>query len=91
MRKETVEIYSDASNMAVMRHPGRQFPGVLIQGDTLHSLLVNLEQLNAAVPANSDEAIGLAELIEQVTAYVDHYRKVLTEHGIELPWPEKRA
>lgn len=38
MRTETVEIYSDASNAAVIRHPGRQFPGMLIQEDTLHSL-----------------------------------------------------
>ena len=32
MHTELVEIYSDESNMAVMRHPGRRFPGVLIQG-----------------------------------------------------------
>jgi hypothetical protein len=39
MHIEPVEIYSDASNAAVMRHPGRRFPGVLLQGDTL-SILV---------------------------------------------------
>ena len=38
MHVESVEIYSDATNAAVMRHPGRRFPGMLIQGDTLHSL-----------------------------------------------------
>jgi hypothetical protein len=39
MKKEEVEIFSDASNMAVMRHPGRNYPGSLIQGDSLYSLL----------------------------------------------------
>ncbi len=38
MRIENVEIYSDQSNMPVVRHPGRKFPGLLVQGDTLHAL-----------------------------------------------------
>lgn len=38
MRSEDVEIFSDMTNAAVMRHPGRKFPGVLIQGDTLYTL-----------------------------------------------------
>lgn len=36
MRVEPVEIYSDATNAAVMRHPGRHVPGFLIQGDSLY-------------------------------------------------------
>jgi len=36
MRTEVVEIYSDQANAAVIRHPSRKFPGVLVQGDTLH-------------------------------------------------------
>ena len=32
MRKAEVEIYSDQSNYAVMRHPGRNFPGALNSG-----------------------------------------------------------
>jgi Family of unknown function (DUF6959) len=31
MHVEPVEIYSDQTNAAIMRHPGRRFPGVLIQ------------------------------------------------------------
>jgi hypothetical protein len=48
MHSESVEIYSDATNAAVMRHPGRNFPGVLIQGDTLHSLCVSADKACAA-------------------------------------------
>ena len=36
--KESVEIYTDATNCAVMRHSARRFPGVLVQRDTLHSM-----------------------------------------------------
>jgi len=35
MRTELIEIYSDKSNAAVLRHPGRKFSGLLVQGDTL--------------------------------------------------------
>jgi hypothetical protein len=38
MHVEPVEIYSDTTNAAVMRHPGRHFPGLLIQGDSLYGL-----------------------------------------------------
>ncbi|WP_429002107.1 DUF6959 family protein [Xanthomonas campestris] len=38
MHIESVEIYSDRPNMAVLRHPGRKSPGVLLQGDRLHAL-----------------------------------------------------
>jgi len=38
MRVEPVEIYSDEPNHAVLRHPGRRFPGALIQGDSLYVL-----------------------------------------------------
>ena len=36
MRKATVEIFSDATNATVIRHPERRSPGVLVQGDTLY-------------------------------------------------------
>ena len=38
VRTELVEIYSDKTNAAVLRHPGRHFPGVLVQGDDLYAL-----------------------------------------------------
>src|SRR5215467_14557846 len=38
MRVDQVEIFSDATNAAVMRHPDRRFPGLLVQGDTLSTL-----------------------------------------------------
>ena len=38
MYTATVEIFSDQTNAAVIRHPERRFPGILIQGDSLHIL-----------------------------------------------------
>jgi predicted RNase H-like HicB family nuclease len=88
MRKEAVEIYSDATNQAVLKHPGRRFPGVLIQGDTLHSLLMQLKAVRMATAFDPDTAIVFDEAIEQLTDYVEHYEEVLAEHGVELPYPK---
>ena len=40
MKKETqqIEVWSDETNMAVVRMPGRNFPGLVVQGDKLISV-----------------------------------------------------
>lgn len=36
MKRIEADILTDGGNDAVVRMPGRRFPGVLIQGDSLH-------------------------------------------------------
>ncbi|WP_407353137.1 DUF6959 family protein [Luteimonas sp. R10] len=43
VKEITVTLYGDASNNAVISMPGRRFPGVLVQGDTLKNLLDSSE------------------------------------------------
>lgn len=38
MYKEEAEIYSALSNQVVMKHPGRNYPSSLVQGDSLYIL-----------------------------------------------------
>ncbi len=88
MKKEEVEIYSDTSNIAVMRHPGRPFPGSLIQGDSLY-ILTQLskearEELKQGRGENAEEV--LEELVELLEGRLNHYEAALKEHGIELPY-----
>ena len=65
MKLSEVEIYSDATNMAVMRHPSRNFPGVLIQGDSLHRLLSELAVVLAEKGTLSEEATAELEGIHE--------------------------
>jgi hypothetical protein len=88
MRSELVEIYSDASNFAVMRHPGRRFPGMLVQGDSLHTLVTKADRLCAALEPGSEASEHARELRDNLRARLDHYKKVLGEHGIPLPFVE---
>ncbi|MEH6417077.1 DUF6959 family protein [Pseudomonas sp. CGJS7] len=90
MRIQEVEIYSDAVNAAIMRHPGRQFPGLLLQGDTLHSMYRQVDRVCAIAKTKltEDECDEIDELREWLYGYVEHYKQVLREHGIELPFYE---
>ena len=88
MKEEKVEIYSDASNIAVMRHPRRSFPGSLIQGDSLFILLqlVKEAQEELAKGESENAAEVLEELSELLEGRLKHYEEVLESHGIELPY-----
>jgi predicted RNase H-like HicB family nuclease len=87
MRKESVEIYSDASNAAVLRHPGRSYPGVLLQGDTLQTLVQSLQVVLAESPSLSEEASDeLSDVVERLEEFLAHYKSVLREHSIDLPF-----
>jgi len=90
MKKEEVEIYSDASNVAVLRHPGREFPGSLIQGDSLYNLLQNIKEAKQEIDnGDSSEASEiLNDVIENLTFRLEHYKEVLKEHGRDLPFVE---
>ena len=88
VRRETIEIYSDAANAAVIRHPARRFPGVLIQGDTLASLVKQVERIQRVERGAEEAAAALADLHERLSELLIHYKNVLVSHSMELPFPE---
>jgi DNA-binding GntR family transcriptional regulator len=88
MKTELVEIYSDASNLAVIRHPNRRFPGVLIQGDSLFILVEEAKEILQAVRSirNEDLVTVVEEHLDKLKKRLDHYEEVLAKNGIELPY-----
>jgi len=85
MRIDNVEIYSDQSNMAVIRHPDRSFPGLLVQGDTLHTLCALAAEAESPGPYALDV---LQDLHSKLLDMLTHYKSVLRQHQIELPFQE---
>jgi hypothetical protein len=83
-----VEIFSDASSHAVMRHPGRNFPGSLVQGNTLYNLVpIARDVLKRAVLTKDSELTESAtELKEDLDERLAHYEAVLVRHGLSLPY-----
>ena len=87
---EQVEIYSDTTNCAVMRHPGRRFPGALVQGDSLYILCASADRACAAIWAEDpgrafDE---MNRLRNSLWERLIHYKQILDEHEIPLPFVE---
>ena len=91
MKKEEVEIFSDSTNQAVMKHPGRNYPGVLVQGDTLYSICRDLDRVCREISnGNVDEAFDeLNEIRNSMWEKLNHYKVVLGEHDIKLPFSEQ--
>jgi hypothetical protein len=91
MRTESVEIYSDETNAAVLRHPSRKFPGVLVQGDTLYGLSQRADQLCSDLrdKLSSREFADLSQLRNSLWSLLTHYKVVLGEHDIPLPFSER--
>ncbi len=93
MREEKLEVFSEASNLAIVRPPGRKFPGVVIQGDSLSNLCSCAIEVARRLPdlGVKDEAVlGAAEeLVEGLVARMLHYQDILDQHGIALPYSKK--
>jgi hypothetical protein len=91
MERIEIEVFSQVTNAAIVRMPTRRFPGVVIQGDSLHilySLADTLVQL--AAPHNDADLSGEAEGLRDLLAgYVASYESVLKDHGLELPYSSR--
>ena len=79
MKVAEVEIYSDTTNRAVMRHPGRKLPGILMQGDNLHQLCQQADALCRELRDGPNAAFQSANQIRNALQdYLTHYRQALT-------------
>ncbi|HVA51327.1 MAG TPA: hypothetical protein VNH11_33605 [Pirellulales bacterium] len=89
MKKEaTVEILSGAINHVVLRTPGRNFPGMVIQGDSLARLYRCAADIcRLAKGCGDEELAGEADaLCTELGERLAFYEKVLESHGIEIPY-----
>jgi hypothetical protein len=88
MRIEAIEIYSDQVNAAVMRHPNRKFPGVLIQGDSLFSFYSRIEDILDQGGLPEDAREELTGIRDQLAGYLNSYKAALKAHDVPLPFHE---
>lgn len=86
---EPLEVYSRDSNFAVIKPPGRNYPGCVIQGDSLANLCRMAKNIAAfTVNSNIDDEDFLdnvQELTNSLIGRLLHYQDVLTNHGIDFP------
>lgn len=79
------DLLSEPTNFAVVHLPGRAFPGVVFQGDSLDALIADLESVASTPDAAEKEAI-LADVLDRLRNVQGHYEAVLERLGIRLPY-----
>jgi hypothetical protein len=88
MERIEAELFTDGNNNAVLRLPGRRFPGVLLQGDSRRILRSEVaEVLEACQRGDVDEARDSAGLLlADLDAPLARYEAALHEHEIPRPY-----
>ena len=88
IKKEVMAIYAHENNSCVVQHPGRTFPGVLIQGDSLFVLFDHAMTVCECLQGKGDKETFLAalELAKLLESHVQNYEEALAEKGIRLPY-----
>ena len=85
-----LEVYSQDSNHAIIRPPGRRFPGAVVQGDSLYILCEEAQYISQRLKelAITDEELLYAaqDHQEKLLDRLLHYQAVLAAHGIDLPY-----
>lgn len=84
-----LEILDRATNATVVQLLWRRFPGIVVQGDTLHSQRAFLRHAIDALRArDTEDALEeLAEIDEWMGNLLQRYEAALGAAGIELPYP----
>ncbi|HSX59092.1 MAG TPA: hypothetical protein VLF18_02725 [Tahibacter sp.] len=90
MKLVEFEIYSEASNCAVVRVPGRPFPDCVVQGDSLSSLFADSKELSLRLQelgVTDENVLSLAQALqEQLLDRLVHYQRVMAVEGLALPY-----
>ena len=83
-----LEVYSQSINRGIVKMPSQNFPGLLLQGEMLSTLLGLARATYEKSQKTSDiELINAArELRDNLQNLVSHYEATLRRHNIPLPY-----
>lgn len=90
---DAIKLLSKSTNYAVVQLPGRNFPGVVLQGDSLHSLLMQAEDIQKLATKHKDpdlsaEAANLYDLLSSISK---HFETVCDREGVSLPYQRPKT
>ena len=85
---EAAKLLLDARSYAVVQLPGRRFPGVVFQGDSLHNLHLQIASLRKAASKHNDRELRaeLDDIFDNLSEIVKSYERICEREGIELPY-----
>ncbi len=93
MPQEYAKILSHFSNSGIVQMPGRHFPGIVMQGDSLSSLHRHLVNALADAKQRRDEEAYFTffEFAQTLEGQLQHYEDVLKRLGTRIPYPDSIA
>src|SRR5688500_10707208 len=88
MQYMELEVYSQSINRGIIKMPSQNFPGLLLQGEMLYSLLrLAKSTYEKSQQTSYTELIETArELRDNLQQLVSHYESTLSRHNIPLPY-----
>ena len=83
-----LEVYSQSLNRGVIKMPSQNFPGLLLQGETLSTLLRLAKSVHEKSQATSNTELidASLELQDNLQQLLSHYESTLSKHNIPLPY-----
>ena len=83
-----LEVYSQSINRGVVKMPSQNFPGLLLQGETLSALLGLASSILEKAQKTSDAELidASLELRDNFQKLLSHYESTLGKHNIPLPY-----
>ena len=90
MKVKPLEVYAEDSNYGIVRMPGRNYPGCVVQGDSLYVLWQNARAVAEAVKkglTQVEDFVGAVEVLHNaLLTRLLHYQEVLQREGLDLPY-----
>ena len=83
-------LLTEPTNHAVVQLSGRQYPGVVFQGDSIHALIAQVTSALTSARKYADEDLNaeLEDVLETLSAVETRLRAVCDREGISMPFPE---
>lgn len=91
MMTETARLLSRSGNYAVVQLPDRNFPGIVVQGDSAHALLAQVDAILKLARKYEDADLNaeIEDLRELLSDLNGHFEIVCAREGIKLPYPKE--
>jgi hypothetical protein len=85
---DKIKMYDHVSNSGIVHMPGRRFPGITLQGDSMSSLLADAVLFMQKAKEHNDEDMYYAarSMAQAFQWHLLHYEDILEKEGFEKPY-----
>lgn len=88
MSQSEIKSLYESSNLYIVQLPTRNFPSIVLQGDTFYSIYKSIQGLKKNVAPNTAKELfeDIDDLENRFKNILNVYEKVLAENNIKRPY-----